>query len=178
MSFTTHRLILRDWHPLADAQPAFDIYGDPAVTRWIGSGVADTSRYETQARLQGYCRRSADPAHPLANIWAVVEKDIDRIIGTVLLVPLLGVDGEPTAEMEIGWHFRRASWGYGYATEAAQSVVRYALPHLPAIYAVALPDNARSIKVMKRLGMNDLGLTHRYYGGRELALFGLTASGP
>ena len=102
--------------------------------------------------------------------------DIDRIIGSVLLVPLPGVDGTLTSNLEIGWHFRQASWGYGFATEAAQCVARHALAHLPELYAVAMPDNHRSIKVMQRLGMTDLGITHQYHGGQPLVLFRLRAA--
>ncbi|MEO1591631.1 MAG: GNAT family N-acetyltransferase [Cyanobacteria bacterium J06632_22] len=192
MQLETDRLILRGWNPPVDAQQAFDIYGDPAVTCWIGSGVADANWYETQARLQRYCDRNSPPG----SVWAVIEKAIDRIIGTVLLVPLpltSSVGGrlqsisptssvsllpvsDPPLEMEIGWHFRRASWGYGYATEAARCALDYGLTHFSEIYAVALPDNYRSISVMQRLGMRDLGKTQRYYGGQTLALFCLTAA--
>jgi len=171
MVFETHRLILRDWSPLTDAQQAFDIYSDGEVTRWIGS-PADTNVQSTHARLQRYRHRSAGGS----GLWAVVEKDIDRIIGSVLLVPLPGVDGTLTSNLEIGWHFRQASWGYGFATEAAQCVARHALAHLPELYAVAMPDNHRSIKVMQRLGMKDLGITHQYHGGQPLVLFRLRAA--
>ncbi len=166
LCFETDRLILRDWNPLADAQQAFDIYGDVDVTRWLSSPV-DVSIHETQGRLQRYRSRSVGPS----GIWAVVEKDIDRIIGTLLLVPLPGVEGELTPEMEIGWHFRQASWGYGYATEAAQCIAAHALSYLPELYAVAKPDNQPSIRVMQRLGMTELGLTYKYHGGQPLTLF-------
>ncbi len=36
--FETERLIIRDWIPEQDAKQAFEIYGDPEVTRFIGSG--------------------------------------------------------------------------------------------------------------------------------------------
>jgi RimJ/RimL family protein N-acetyltransferase len=47
--------------------------------------------------------------------------------------------------------------------------------NLPVVYAVTLPDNRRSIQVMERLGMEPLGLTTQYYGGRELLLYQIKA---
>ncbi|MEL7502475.1 MAG: GNAT family N-acetyltransferase [Cyanobacteria bacterium J06554_6] len=171
MHFETDRLILREWAPLADAQQAFDIYGDPQVTHWLDF-PPDQSIHETQGRLQRYLSRSTGDAC----ILAILEKAIDRIIGTLVLVHLPGTDGEPMPEMEIGWHLRQSSWGYGYATEAARPVAAYALTQIPELYAVALPDNRRSVNVMKRLGMTELGLTKKYHGGRELILYRVTAT--
>ena len=114
MRLTTDRLIIRDWHPLNDAQQACDIYGDPRVTRWLSNSAADSSIWITQQRLQRYCERTAR-----LGIWAVVETAIDRAIGSILLISLPNSDKTDSDKIEIGWHFRPASWGYGYATEAA-----------------------------------------------------------
>jgi ribosomal-protein-alanine N-acetyltransferase len=168
----TERLIIRDWHPLQDAPSALDIYGDQQVTRWIGDQETDVSIQAVQGRLYRYINRSITE-NPGTGIWAVVEKAIDRVIGTLLLVPLPGRDGQPTNDLEIGWHFRPASWGYGYATEAARAILAYSRQQLgwSVLFAVTLPDNKRSIAVMDRLGMTCLGMTDNYYGGRPLLLY-------
>ncbi|MEQ8463257.1 MAG: GNAT family N-acetyltransferase [Coleofasciculus sp. E1-EBD-02] len=74
----------------------------------------------------------------------------------------------------MGWHFRRVSWGKGYATEAARGIIAYGFNtlQLPVLYAVVHPDNKRSIRVTQRLGMTPMGLTNRYYGV-QLLLFKL-----
>ena len=161
MRLTTDRLLIRDWRPIYDAQHAADIYGDPRVVTWLLSNP-DMSIHATQERLQGYCERSVDGL----GIWAVVEKAIDRAIGSILLVPLPNSDGTDSGNVEIGWHFRPASWGYGYATEAACAILAYGFTdlQLPAIYAVTRPDNLRSQRVMARLGMEPLGITDDHYG--------------
>lgn len=174
MHLETERLIIRDWHPRQDASHALDIYGDPRVTRWLGKMEPDQTIHDAQNRLQRFVYETAADG---PGIWTVVEKAIDHIIGTMLLQPLPDLNAQPTADMEIGWHFRPASWGYGYATEAARSVLTYAweVLNLPVVYAVTLPDNRRSIQVMERLGMEPLGLTTQYYGGRELLLYQIKA---
>lgn len=171
MRLTTDRLIIRDWRPLYDAQAAFDIYGDPRVVRWL-RGNPDSSIQDTQERLLRYCERSIEGL----GVWAVVEKAIDRTIGSILLVPLPNSDKTSSDNIEIGWHFRPASWGYGYATEAAHNILNYGFSQLQLsnIYAVTTPDNIRSQRVMIRLGMNSLGSTDDYYD-RTLQLYHLTA---
>ena len=172
MEFITERLIIRSWHPLYDAQHAFDIYSDPRVTDWLSSD-ADSSIRETKNRLQRYCDRTANGL----GIWAVVEKAIDRTIGSILLVPLPKNDKTLSDKIEIGWHFRPTSWGYGYATEAAHAILNHGFTrlHLPAIYAVTTPENHRSQGVMARLGMQLLGSTDDYYS-QTLKLYSLSAA--
>ncbi|MBX2863833.1 MAG: GNAT family N-acetyltransferase [Leptolyngbyaceae cyanobacterium MAG.088] len=171
MRLTTERLCIRNWRPIYDAQQAFDIYGDSRVTQWL-QGNCDSSIQQTQERLQRYCERCADGL----GVWAVVEKAIDRTIGSILLISLPKNDKTASGKIEIGWHFRPASWGYGYATEAANALLQHGFQtlHLPAIYGVTTPDNIRSQRVMARLRMQNLGFTDDYYD-RTLQLFSLAA---
>ena len=171
MRMTTDRLIIRAWEPLYDAQQAFDIYGDLRVTQWLQSD-ADSSLRITQKRLQRYCERCTNGL----GVWAVIEKAIDRVIGSILLVPLPNNDKTDSSKIEIGWHFRPASWGYGYATEAATAILNYGFQELklPTIYAVTTSENSRSQRVMARLGMEFMGLTDNHYN-QTLKLYSLTA---
>lgn len=171
MWLETQRLIIRDWEPENDATAAIAIYGNPTVTQWIGDRSLDTTIEAVQARLVRYRDRAA--AVPGLGCWAVVDLAQQIPIGTLLLMPLPNRDNAPSGHIEIGWHLRPASWGHGYATEAAQAVMAYGFNtlSLPAIYAVTLPENQRSIRVTQRLGMTDLGLSEDYYGGYQLRLF-------
>jgi ribosomal-protein-alanine N-acetyltransferase len=171
MQLETKRLLIRDWIPEVDAQAAIAIYGNPAVTQWIGDQSLDTTVEAVQARLQRYRDRAA--RFPGLGCWAVVRQATQTVIGTLLLMPLPDRDHQPSHDVEIGWHFCPESWGQGFATEAAQAVMDYGLAHLklPAVYAVTLPNNEPSIRVTQRLGMADLGLSRAYYGGYELRLF-------
>jgi RimJ/RimL family protein N-acetyltransferase len=57
--------------------------------------------------------------------------------------------------IEVAWRFVFKHWGKGYATEAARAVTADAFGRLALdeVVAVTTPDNARSTRVMDRLGM-------------------------
>jgi RimJ/RimL family protein N-acetyltransferase len=56
---------------------------------------------------------------------------------------------------EIGWWLARNYWGRGPATEAARAALQDALDRvgLKRIISIAMPGNAASIGVMKKLGL-------------------------
>ena len=199
MQFETRRLILRPWQVNIDARHAMDIYGDARVMAWVEDGGRDTSLRQVQGRLQRYREMSICGRKGVGS-WAVEQKDIGRVVGHVMLMPLpdikavktqpaarLKVDdaerhnthstanGMATDYVEIGWHFRPASWGYGYATEAANRIAQYAFEklELSLLLAITAPENRRSIALIERLGMELDGLTARYYGGQSLLLYKL-----
>ncbi|ALS33642.1 hypothetical protein PTRA_a2566 [Pseudoalteromonas translucida KMM 520] len=59
------------------------------------------------------------------------------------------------SDIEIGWRFKQASWGHGYATEAATAICLEIAKQseVNAISATAVKDNLGSIKIMEKLGM-------------------------
>jgi RimJ/RimL family protein N-acetyltransferase len=97
-----------------------------------------------------------------------VERRTDSVVaGTVILVPLPDGDGE----FEVGWHFHPDSWGQGLASESARGALEWGFTHgLDEIFAVVRPDNAPSLAVCERLGMDAVGRTTKYYQ-TELELF-------
>ncbi len=170
MDCKTERLRIRDWVPEQDAKAAIAIYGDRRVTQWIGDKSLDQTVTAVQARLERYRDRAA--VFPGLGCWAVVTQATEHVIGTLLLMPLPDRNNRPSGQVEIGWHFAPASWGQGYATEAAQAGLHYGFTvlQLAAIDAVMLPLNQRSLRVAQRLGMEDLGISEDYYGGYPLRL--------
>jgi ribosomal-protein-alanine N-acetyltransferase len=173
--FESDRLIARRWMPQLDAEQAFEIYGDPEVMRFIGSGKTEANVETLRQRLTETIERYNQFNNGTGS-WAVVEKETTRAVGAILLKQLPDNDGLPTQDYEVGWHFRQASWGKGYATEAGRAIVDYGFNvlHLPVLYAVVKPENNASIRVTQRLGMEPMGRTNRYYGV-ELLLFKLDA---
>ncbi|MBW4628564.1 MAG: GNAT family N-acetyltransferase [Brasilonema octagenarum HA4186-MV1] len=172
--FQTQRLIIRQWSPEADAAQALEIYGDPDVMCFL-SGKPEESEQTQRASLQRVIERYAQLNNG-TGAWAIIQKQIGEIVGTILLKTLPDNQGKPTQDYEVGWHLKKAAWGKGYATEAARGAIEYGfnLLKLPVIYAVVKPENYNSIRVTQRLGMIPMGRTHKYYGV-ELELFKLDA---
>jgi RimJ/RimL family protein N-acetyltransferase len=156
--FETERLVVRRWS-MADAAAAFAIYGDPDVMHFLGDGTPVPDVAAEQARLEQ--RIDAYEEHPGLGGWAMQRRDDGAVVGSVLLKPLPGDE-----RVEVGWHLARATWGSGYATEAARGALDHGFTALglDEIFAVVDGRNSRSLAVVRRLGMTPLGRTDRYYG--------------
>jgi RimJ/RimL family protein N-acetyltransferase len=162
----TDRLRLRPWTAAgADLDRLTDIYSRPEVTRWLGGPptVPAAELVQRWARVHALDR--------LHGCWAVEPLDGRPVAGTVLfkLLP------HGVGEVEVGWHLHPDSWGHGYATEAARAVVDRGFDGgLAEVYAVVRPGNEASLAVCRRLGMEHLGRTRRWYD-TELECFRLHA---
>jgi RimJ/RimL family protein N-acetyltransferase len=58
-------------------------------------------------------------------MWAIDAKDSGEFVGQCGVQPI-----ERTPEVELAYHFSRASWNEGYATEAAIAVLAHAWDRL------------------------------------------------
>jgi RimJ/RimL family protein N-acetyltransferase len=89
-------------------------------------------------------------------LWRVEKLDDGESVGWILVRPFGFFTQHPeTDNIELGWRFKQSSWGKGYATEAALTV-KEALYEIGVekFSAIANPDNAASINIMKKLGMS------------------------
>ena len=90
--------------------------------------------------------------------WAVEIPDVEKFIGYVgLHIPKDSLPFSPC--VEIGWRLSKTNWGQGYATEAANEVLRYAFSslELAEVVSFATLKNERSQKVMEKIGMVNTG---------------------
>ena len=162
----TDRLLVREW-TTDDAEAAFEIYGDPEVTRYLGgTGAPDPDvayRRERLARIV-----SLYPEWNGLGLWAVVEKATGELIGCGELLPL---DGGP--EIEVGYHLRRDRWARGYATELTKALLVYGFERmeLERIVAVAYPENTASHRVLLKAGLTHHGRQHAY--GHDMEYFAI-----
>jgi RimJ/RimL family protein N-acetyltransferase len=172
-TLTTERLTLRPF-ALDDVDFLFDMYSRWEVQRFIGrEPKVMTDRAEAIERAQ----RLASLDHPVHGVWAITESGTGRPHGALLLkeLPASGASEplQPSGDIEIGWHLHPDAWGRGYATEAAQRVLRHAFDNgIPRVLAVTYPQNTASQRVALRIGMSDLGITEAYYN-TTCALFGI-----
>jgi RimJ/RimL family protein N-acetyltransferase len=166
-AFHTQRCVVRPWN-LADAPRFLDTYRRWEVAQWLGTNPKQVETLdEAKARITLWTEQNQ--AASLGGRWAVQRREDGLVLGTVILIPLPDSGGK----IEVGWHFHPDSWGQGFATEAARGALGYAYDHgVEEVLAVVRPDNARSLSVCRRLGMEHLGRTSRYYG-MELEVFRL-----
>jgi RimJ/RimL family protein N-acetyltransferase len=149
---TTERLLLRQWRD-ADAEPLYEIYGQPEYLETMpaldaGETRAQVARFRQRWRDDGYCQ------------WAACDLESGRLIGRIGL--LCHHDWPPSdrAVPEVGWVLHRDFWGRGLATEGGRAGVdawRSCLPDEPRLYSFTIPENRRSRAVMERLGFTERG---------------------
>ena len=161
----TDRLVLRAWDPDddGDVAAAHDLYRRPEVVRWLGATPrTDATPDDSRARLQRWARATAAEPDGLG-LWAVTLGG--AAIGTAVLQHLPDGEGEPTPDVEVGWHLHPDHWGRGYATEAAGALLDhgFGVLGLDEVHAVAWAGNDPSFAVMERLGMTRQGPTDRWY---------------
>lgn len=153
----TQRLIARPWTlDEPDLAAAYDLYSRPEVAAWIG---APMEAAEIKIRIGRWSQPTDDPTY---GVWAVEETGRpDRPIGSVLLRPL--PPGEE--DVEVGWHLHPSVWGRGYATEIGRAAAQRAFDTgIDEVFAIVRPGNERSSKVARRLGMEYVGRTDKYWG--------------
>jgi RimJ/RimL family protein N-acetyltransferase len=168
-AYETERCLVRDWQP-GEEERMFDLYRRMEVAKWLGVEPKPMQSLEQAERgIARWAERNAELE--VGGVWAVEHKSDGAVAGTVLLVPLPDGDGEH----EVGWHFHPDSWGQGLATEAAQGALDLAWTGgLEEVLAVVLPGNERSIAVCRRLDMQPLGVTDKYYQ-QQMHLFRIGA---
>jgi RimJ/RimL family protein N-acetyltransferase len=78
------------------------------------------------------------------------------------------------AEVEVGWVLAPAARGRGVATEAARACLEWGFHDfdLPYVTAMIAPDNAASIAVAERLGMEPLREDTLHDFGIEVIVLG------
>jgi RimJ/RimL family protein N-acetyltransferase len=140
----TRRLVLRPPRP-ADAAAIFARWDeDPEVYRYMhrrpAVAVEQTDRWIRGAVEQ---RRQGTTL-----TWVLTRPEDDRPLGVVVLTPAGHMAG-------LGYVLARDAWGRGYATEAASAVVRaaLALPGVDLVRARCDVDNAASVRVLEKVGM-------------------------
>ncbi len=148
VSHLTERLLMRPWH-VEDLAAFHRIFGDGRVIWW-----GPEPHSEASARRLVTVIEEQDTPLPGLGQFAVVERTGGRVVGNVLLKPASFEEG-----IELGYHFSFDAWGHGYATEAARATLQHGFARLglDRVVAAVAQSNARSLRVVERLGMRRVG---------------------
>jgi [ribosomal protein S5]-alanine N-acetyltransferase len=98
----------------------------------------------------------ADPSQLGYGVWLIIRTDDSTLIGNV---GFFGKSGNEES-LEIGYEVLSAYRNQGYATEVVTAMIDFAFTQLQIkqINAYTPKDNVASIQIMKKLGMQNLGL--------------------
>jgi RimJ/RimL family protein N-acetyltransferase len=156
---TTERLIVRPW-TVDDADAALAIYGAEEVARWLTPAMDRVEDEGAMRAVLAAWAEAQDNLIPPKGRWAIERRDDATVVGG-LVIRLLPPYEE---DLEVGWQLRPEHWGHGYATEATSALIRWAFTQsIDELFAVALPDNTRAVSTAKRVGMQWVGETTKYY---------------
>jgi ribosomal-protein-alanine N-acetyltransferase len=130
-----------------------------AETMWPGD-LGGAGRPRSREQSASWLRR--DIAHwELHDLgpWLAFERATDELVGRIgARVTLI----EGAMEVELAWMVHPDHWGQGYAAELAAPARDLAYSRgLRSVVAITQPSNARSLRVMDKLGMTfDRDITH------------------
>jgi len=138
----------------SDESLLFELDQDPKVMHYINGGKPSTIKDIKEI----YIPRMLSYTNPNKGwgLWKVCQTENGEFIGWILVRPMDFFGDNPQLDnLELGWRFMQNSWGHGYATEAALSIMNALISHKSATKytALAVPDNLASIAIMKKLGM-------------------------
>ncbi|QPG04738.1 GNAT family N-acetyltransferase [Salinimonas marina] len=154
MEFADTDRLRFDYITAHDADFLWELDQDEEVMRYLNGGHKST-RAEIDSvflpRLAAYSNQALG-----WGLWKVIEKESDTAIGWILVRPFGFFTSHPDIDnIELGWRFKRAYWGKGYASEAARAIRDgLAFTGISKFSAIAAPKNAGSIAVMRKLGMS------------------------
>ena len=148
MILRTERLVLRPF-VASDVAAYAAIRARPEVVAMLPGGPEAAARAAADAErlVSAWSEARTAGAAP----WAVEAREGGRLLGHLGLRPLPELGGET----ELLYMLDSAVWGRGLATEGAAAALRAAFGPLGLrrVIALARPENAASVAVMRKLGM-------------------------
>jgi len=168
----SERLYLRPYD-LSDVDLDVEMATDPDVMKYFGGVVTEQ---QAVAETINFTRRCCGGC---IGVWTVIDRLTQEKLGEVFLTPLpidaedtqwelLQGDDLPDGEIEIGFLFKRSTWGMGVATEACRRLLRFAFEETPLteIVGVIEEGNADSENVLLKCGFVGEGMRRAYAGRR------------
>ncbi|MDZ8087664.1 MAG: GNAT family N-acetyltransferase [Nostoc sp. DedQUE12b] len=151
MMLETHRLLMRDLIE-ADWQAVFTYQSDPLYLRysyWTQRTQKDVCEF-----LQMFIEQQKEQPRTKFQL-AIVLKEENRLIGNCGI----RVNDPEMREANIGYELNTQYWGQGYATEAAQAILKFGFEELRMhrIWSWCVSENVASVRVLEKIGMRREG---------------------
>ena len=158
MILETHRLLMRDFIE-ADWQAVFLYQSDPLYLRyndWTHGTQKDVCEF-----IQIFIDQQKEQPRTKFQL-AVVLKEETQLIGNCGI----RVNDREMREANIGYELNTQYWGQGYATEAAQAILKFGFEELGMhrIRSWCVAENVASVRVLEKIGM----LREGHLGEKEL----------
>jgi RimJ/RimL family protein N-acetyltransferase len=144
----TERLLLRAWRE-ADREPFAALNLNPRVAEYLPSTLSRAQSDSLVSRIEAGFERHG------FGLWAAEIPGVAPFAGFLgLAIPRFEAHFTPC--VEIGWRLAEQHWGHGYATEGARAAAAFAFDELQLeeIVSFTASENARSRRVMEKLGMS------------------------
>ncbi len=143
----TDRLWLRRWRP-ADLMPFAALNADARVMEHFPAVLSREASDALATRIEGHFEEHG------YGLWAVEIPAVTSFAGFVGL-SIARFEAHFTPCVEIGWRLAAEHWGGGYATEGARAALDFGFAELglDEIVSFTVPGNARSRRVMEKIGM-------------------------
>lgn len=144
MHIKTNRLLIRNFEN-NDWQAVHEYTSDCRVMKYIPEGVF------TENDTKDFIKKNVGDS---AEKFAVVLRDENLVIGHIVFHKYFG-----DHTYEIGWVFNPKYYNHGYASEAAQGILKFGFEdmHLHRVIATCQPENIASSRVMEKIGMRKEG---------------------
>ncbi|MBI2378134.1 MAG: GNAT family N-acetyltransferase [Deltaproteobacteria bacterium] len=162
-SIETPRLVMRPFC-LEDVVVVHKIYADAEVMKLVGGDPAQTVEH-LYVRLDKLIEHQDRRGFSL---WAVIDRESGELVGDA---GLFEHGGGP--EIELGFRFRRDTFGRGFAFEAASKWIElgFAKLTIDRLLGFAAPPNKVGQRTLERLGMSARGMSRRC--GRDVVEYQL-----
>jgi ribosomal-protein-alanine N-acetyltransferase len=146
IAIKTNRLFIREYHD-SDLDKYCNLLLDSDVNRYLGSWVPRTRESAKQLFIEEILGQQEGSSRSKF-IFAVELSSTIELIGNIGFTIV-----NENSIADIGWIFRKQYWGFGYATEAAFSIINYAfINHIVSKFITSCrKDNGQSEQIMKKL---------------------------
>jgi ribosomal-protein-alanine N-acetyltransferase len=155
---------------LEDAELMLSVWNDPAFVLYVGDRGIRTIDHARAEIKGGAMRLYRDYGF---GPYRVALKDDNTAIGICGIFHRDGLD-----DPDIGFSVLPGFCNCGYAYESASAVINYARDHLklPRLTAIVSPDNAASVGLIKKLGLQFERMVRLPGEDHEIRLYGVALS--